>query len=88
MPSLLPPAIHRSPSFWPLVQYLRALPTTEPVVVLDLRAITDLVGGPLPASARLTNFWATSIVAVATWNRAGFTASLDAARQQVTFRRR
>ncbi len=88
MSSLLPPAIQRSPSFWPLVQYLRALPAAEPLVVLDLQAMTDLLDGPLPASVQLTNFWATSVVAAATWNSAGFSASLDSERQQVTFRRR
>jgi hypothetical protein len=75
-------------SYWPLVQYLQALPSDAPAVILDLQAIRDLLGGTLPLGAGLTNFWAASIVAAATWNRAGFSASLDSERQQVTFRRR
>ena len=44
----------------PLADHLAALPPDVAAVTLPLSAIEALIGGPLPASARTSNWWTNS----------------------------
>jgi hypothetical protein len=47
----------RVPKYEPLRRYLLALPSEVTTVTLTLAEITAIIGGPLPATARLRPWW-------------------------------
>jgi hypothetical protein len=74
--------------YGPLNRYLEALPAEQQSVTLTFAALEALLGGPLPATAQQTTFWARGSMARRNWQFSGFTALLDRVRHRVIFTRR
>ncbi|MGD9890702.1 MAG: hypothetical protein AB7R89_11570 [Dehalococcoidia bacterium] len=65
-------AMHGPRKYVRLTDYLATL--TEDAVTLTLSEIEQIIGAPLPASARATSFWTnspTGVLTVRPWRRAG-----------------
>ena len=76
--------------YQPLGDYLAALPAKATTVTLTLSQIEALLGSPLPASAWLPSWWASTAVwrpQARAWSTAGWrvAAALEARPWAVTF---